>query len=100
MEAKELSISKTADGIEVCYKRNSSLLFSPFRISKDEDLNRNTLHTSLPFFIMQLFVANVVYRFFFFVARYLRIPPFVAQILVSYMYATITPNNSFLFFNV
>lgn len=62
----------------VCY--DQQLLFEK-REQKGWE-SGSTLASSLPFFITQLFVANLSYRVLYYLTRPLYLPPFVAQILV------------------
>ncbi|KAF8086966.1 hypothetical protein N665_0607s0026 [Sinapis alba] len=53
-----------------------------------------SIQTALPFFMRQLFVANFVYRLFYYMTRPLHLPPFVAQILCGLLFSpTVLGNN-------
>ena len=83
--AYEIDVSRF--GKIVCY--DQSLLFEK-REQKGWE-SGSTLASSLPFFITQLFVANLSYRVIYYLTRPLYLPPFVAQILVRMLH-----NNDFL----
>lgn len=72
------TIDESRFGKIVCYEQ--SLLFEK-REQKGWE-SGSTLASSLPFFITQLFVANLSYRVIYYLTRPLYLPPFVAQILV------------------
>lgn len=78
--AYEIDVSRF--GKIVCY--DQSLLFEK-REQKGWE-SGSTLASSLPFFITQLFVANLSYRVIYYLTRPLYLPPFVAQILVRMLH--------------
>ncbi|CAN8247657.1 unnamed protein product [Cochlearia groenlandica] len=47
----------------------------------------SVLAAALPFFVTQLFVANLTYRVIYYLVRPLRLPPFVAQILCGLLFS-------------
>ena len=77
----EIDVSRY--GKIVCY--DQSLLFEK-REQKGWE-SGSTLASSLPFFITQLFVANLSYRVIYYLTRPLYLPPFVAQILCGLLFS-------------
>lgn len=75
-------ISISRYGRLICY--NQTLLDSYGDHNSWED--PSTLAAALPVFVTQLFVANFTYRLIYYLIRPLKLPPFVAQILVSISY--------------
>ncbi|CAA0168791.1 unnamed protein product [Arabidopsis thaliana] len=76
-------IEESRFGKIVCY--DQSLLFEK-REQKGWE-SGSTLASSLPFFITQLFVANLSYRVLYYLTRPLYLPPFVAQILCGLLFS-------------
>ncbi|KFK42894.1 hypothetical protein AALP_AA1G052600 [Arabis alpina] len=76
-------IEESRYGKVVCY--DQSLLFEK-REQKGWE-SGSTLASSLPFFITQLFVANLSYRILYYLTRPLYLPPFVAQILCGLLFS-------------
>ncbi|KAH0876702.1 hypothetical protein HID58_064096 [Brassica napus] len=86
--AYEIDVSRF--GKIVCY--DQSLLFEK-REQKGWE-SGSTLASSLPFFITQLFVANLSYRVIYYLTRPLYLPPFVAQILCGLLFSPSVLGNS------
>ncbi|CAH2038834.1 unnamed protein product [Thlaspi arvense] len=76
-------IDESRYGKIVCY--DQSLLFEK-REQKGWE-SGSTLASSLPFFITQLFVANLSYRVIYYLTRPFYLPPFVAQILCGLLFS-------------
>ncbi|ESQ36363.1 hypothetical protein EUTSA_v10006774mg [Eutrema salsugineum] len=76
-------IDESRYGKIVCY--DQSLLYEK-REQKGWE-SGSTLASSLPFFITQLFVANLSYRVIYYLTRPLYLPPFVAQILCGLLFS-------------
>ncbi|XP_010542776.1 PREDICTED: cation/H(+) antiporter 23, chloroplastic-like [Tarenaya hassleriana] len=60
-----------------------------------------TLASALPFFITQIFVANLTYRILYYLTRPLYLPPFVAQILCGLLFSpSLLGNTEFVIENI